>query len=365
MAISRECFFCSAGRVNLNVLALGAAASLVLLLLEGCGARYVRLETSGEVVKATTAAVEKSKSALAAAKESRIEANAIFVASDPSCPASPTILIYTIRQSQAKGAPLCAANENAALEGYAIKRVRLDGVPDESLAIFVAMIGAMTDYAAAYNKILESPNANISAEIDGVVEKAKVASGLAAILGASTLASGVDAAIGQFAGEQAKTAIDILQFIADLAVEGKKNDEIKQIMNAKGQEFDAIVEKLHSQLDQWLDVQNGSDLRLIQSRLAAAYDLERASRNSSFPDRLPLARRTFEAQTAIESADARRAALKKALSEVAEAHKELRAEFEGHFSEEKKREVAKKNRERFWHAAGLLAAAAAKYGIGI
>jgi hypothetical protein len=245
--------------------------------------------------------------------------------------------------------------------GAEFTEVTVDFAPptDKDLAGLITLLTAVAEYSDAMAKIIEQPNADISMEINSVLEKAQLAAGL---LGAG---DGASSAVNT-AAEAAKSpagvaAIELLKFAAQLAEEQRKNDELRALMTEKGGAFDEAAAKASDALARFNATFAVADSATTANFLEDAYNEYKLG--VAYPDRAVMVRAVLTARYEEHTAAAIGQALSKAWTDLAMIHTELRNELlQGEFDQARAKKVAAANRKNILRALGLIAAAATEFG---
>jgi hypothetical protein len=334
------------------VLLTGMAA----LLVSACAGNKLRVDAAADVQTASDALVTRATAALDEAKARRLQANAALVASDPSC--EPLARIVVQRRTGRGGGgktPLCASSSVPRL-GYQLDVLDLRPISEEALKPTILLISAVGDYGAALGKIAARPNADISKELGSLAGKASSAAAIANGL----LGTNLPDAEKQLATDQAKTAVALLQFFADLAVEQRKVRDINRYVAEHGDEVEAILPQLATQLSNWILAVSQGDAQIYQNSLVRAYRNERSK--WSYDQRLAFATRVNESRAESAAAPARMRALTQALTDFKDAQADLRRKLRGDFTPEEKRRMGQIANQRMLEALDLVAKTVIAFG---
>lgn len=349
-----------------------ACSKLSLLVLfgfiAGCGANSVRLETAGAVTQSANYAVSQSRAAIAAARSRRLEANIAFVAANPSCQAtiSQSIYLSSPELRPRTGNRQRPRNDVCVkpVAGAEYTEATVDFAPptDKELAGLIALLTAVAEYSDAMAKIVERPNTDISMEINSVLEKAQLAAGLLGALGTGDGASSaVSTAEGAATGPAGVAAIELLEFVTQLAEEQRKNDELRALMTEKGGAFDEAAAKASDALARFNTTFAVADAATTANFLEDAYDEYKLG--VAYPARAVMARAVLTARYEEHTVAAAAQALSKAWTDLVMTHAELRNELlQGEFDEARAKKVAAASRKNILKALGLIAAAATEFG---
>lgn len=311
------------------------------LMLSGCGANTLRLESAGAVSTSSTAVVDASRAALAELRLRRARANAVIVASDPSCSGA---LVIHIRIGS-KGA-LCA--DGPGPEGTTTP---LDTRPiaDASVQPTLVMIAALADYATALDKTLGAPNRDIATELAALAAKAGEAQALAEAL----LGAGLPKIPTDLAGEQAQSAIKLAQFASNLAQEAGKVRRVRAIVAKHDAEVGAISAELQKQVRDWVAFAK-TDAGVTTSRLRTVYN-DQIRNNRPFEQRLAFVELLQSARVDENQVEARGKAMDKAVGLLGESRATLARHLKGDFTEAERRRIAAIEGKRIAEALRLLA----------
>lgn len=311
------------------------------LVLSGCGANTLRLESAATVSTSSTAVVDASRAALVEHRLRRARANAVIVASDPSCTGA---IVVHIRIGST-GA-LCA--DEPGPQGTTIA---LDTRPiaDASVQPTLVMIAALADYAAALDKTLGAPNRDIAAELAALAAKAGEARALAEAL----FGAGLPKIPTDLAGDQAKSAIKLAQFASDLAQEAGKVRRVRAIVAARDAEVGAISAELQKQVRDWVAFAR-TDANDTTSRLRTVYNGQ--IRNSRpFEQRLAFVELLQSARVDENQVEARGKAMEAAVVLLGNSRATLARHLKGDFTETERRRIAAIEGKRIAEALRLLA----------
>lgn len=326
-----------------------AISSVAAIALSGCAANQLRLEGASAVSSASTAVVELSRSSLAHARERRVRANAVLIASDPSC--FPTTTVYIRVPHQGPQGRLCAAS---AVKEPGVDLIALDMRPisETSLQPTLALTAALADYSAALTKIVTEPNPDISKELSSIAEKAGEAKSIADGL----LGTQLPDAAKPLATDQAKVALDLLQMVATLSAEAEKVRALRNLVTKNDPEVARISAELSEQVTDWLAFSAAPDARLTTNRLQAYY--RKSSGTLTFDQRLAFVELINTARADEDALTARASAIQAAIKLLGDARVNLARRLQGRITEAEKREIARLEQERVLAALKLLARAA-------
>ena len=320
---------------------LAAACSLA-----ACGANTLRLESAGSVATASTAVVDASREALGELRLRRARANAVIVASDPTCGGGSTILI---RLRGGPGDSMCVApgSPPGSFSAFDTRPVS-----EASIQPTLVLIAALADYAAVLEKTVGQPNRDIAAELTELAAKAGEAGALAnALLGAD-----LPDIPNALASKQAESAIKLAQFASDLAQEAGKVRRVRAIVAERDAQVGEVSAELQRQVDDWLGFAQ-TDADDTVNRLRIVYETQiRASRE--FEQRLDFVEWLQAARADGAQVAARGEAMKAAVTLLGESRATLSKHLAGNFSEAERRRIAAIERQRIFQAIRLLAQSA-------
>jgi hypothetical protein len=332
-----------------------AGLGVVSILLSGCAANLVRVESAGQVSAAASAMVARSRDALDFTRQRRKEAAETLVASDPSCIPGETLQILVPNGEDAEPAPLCASGPAPA--GYRIQPVSLRPIADEAFRPTLLLLGAVADYGSALSKIVERADADISAELSAMAAKA----GEAVIIANALLSTSIPDPVKLLADEQVKSALAILDFVQDLSEEAAKVRDIRNYMRDHGGQIEAKIVELANQIRAWLDYSAEGDAQIIVGNLQRAYGVER--NRLDYQQRLAFVQMINQARAQVAAVTVRKEALERALATFQEAQTQLRNHLDNRFDARTRARIARLNRERMLEAIGLVARAMIQFGV--
>ena len=330
--------------------------ALVAMLAAGCGSNMLRLESAGQVSVAATAMVTQAREALDLTLQRRREAGETLVASDPSCMPGENLVVVVPGPNWTPGTPpvpLCG-NPPA---GYQQQIVSLRAIPDDALRPTLLLIGAVADYGSALSKIVARPTTDIGDELNAIAAKA----GEAVVLANALLKAEISNPVTALAGEQAQAAIAMIEFVNQLTAEARRVRDVREFMRRNGGAIDSQIASLRTQLNRWLEVSAQGDSEVIVNNLRRAYDVER--RQLGFQQRLAFVQLINNARMQVDSVEARRTAIDRALRTFQASQTQLREYLAGDFSPEDRARIARLNRDRMIEALGLLTQAMVKFGV--
>lgn len=332
------------------------------LLLAGCGANVLRLESAQRVSDSTSAMVNSADAAIALARQREQEAAATLVASDPSC--SPRSSIQTYRRVQTRGrvtrsVPLCVDSQGPKLryEGYEPdpNLISLRPVPQQSLKPTLLMIAAIGDYGAGLAKIVARPDADISKEIGDFAAKADSALALANALSDAKLPTVSDL----LAKEQVKSALKLVEFANKLAEESRRVRDVSALAREHDAEIATFVPLIKKQLGLWLDVVGKGSGQVVVGNLVRAYDRERGK--LTYDQRLPRVQQVMAARDDMEAWPMRIQTIDQALDKIVKSESELTRMLAGKFTKAERRRIASINADRIAEGMQLIASVIASW----
>ena len=320
-------------------------------LLSSCGVNQVRIESASGVVDSSKAVVNVANQSLAEYRLQRAKAVATLVASDTSCRANPVIYIRL-----ATAGPFCTdtlekdANGNPAAFAFDTRPI-----PEALLLPTITLTAALADYAAVLEKIVAAPKVDVTKELQGVADKANQA----AVLFEALNGSGVSKPVLDLSTDQAKAALALAQFAADLAQNQAKVNDIKRAVRAKDPEIASISGRLKVQVIQWVELA-GANADTTSNRLTSVYN-DQVRLRPKFEDRLAFLDIVQASRANAEQVKARQQALVSAIDALDNARARLNNNLANNLSPADRANAQKYSREQIAQALKLLATAATAF----
>lgn len=318
------------------------------LLLPGCATNAIRITAAGEVQNQSRAAVTAAGRYFDAIEQRRREAAAALVASDPTClPVTPIRIQVPSGPDTTPGASLCFDGADP-LPGYTAFDIDIGTSPRSVLEPRIALLAAITDYADALAIILESPKADISAEIALFADQLDRVARFTNLVAGTDLPD-VNAAIGS---QQGQGLVELIVFSDELEREARQTGDVRALVLARGDVVDRALSWLAFEVETWGRGAARSADDLYANALFRTYLRNRTDLTAD--KREQLAARIFAAREAAVQGPARAAEVTEAINLTAKAQTGLRDALAGRLSAKQRRAAARINLDRITRALGLI-----------
>jgi hypothetical protein len=273
-------------------------------LISSCGLQVLQVEQGGEVAGLASTVSSGATTILEDAEKRREQAFLSLVASDPSCEATIPLRIFVPTDAAvAPLAPAVAADARRPVAAQAKTGLCANGAQEQRAGFTneafdfrpfatkavqptIDLITALGVYGSALNTIVSRPKTDVSKEVDRIIALANKASETAATLGISGIPG-----VPKLGDDQKATAVQLIQFVADLERERRQAKDIKKlyekhaaeigtlVLDAQGKIDDArssgLLLKLAKQITTWSEIVAAGNAQIAVTSLQRAYRAER------------------------------------------------------------------------------------------
>ena len=338
---------------------INALTIVVLLVCTACASNALTIESASNVSKAADKAVAESKSSLEVSRGQRQTAISMFIASNPSCAPRSRLTAY-IPKDVDTDHPLCQRPGDDDLEKFYVFPVELTSISDAQLKPIILLMAAVSEYGGALAKIAERPGADVTKELEAVIEKATEASGLVDGLLGTSLSDSLNDAAKELASDQGKSALALIQFASDLLSERKQVDDIRDYVAKNSDALSGNIKVIKSTIEQWSAVYTQGDAQVIANSLFSAYRSE--AKGLAFAERVEFVKRALIAREQVADVEKTTQKLLKAWDNLSNAQATLLRHLSGEFTDEESEKIAAENQKRILQALGLIANAVGSFG---
>ncbi|MGB3722397.1 MAG: hypothetical protein WA979_06200 [Pacificimonas sp.] len=347
-----------------HIMILAAAA-----LLSACGGNRLSVEQAGRTAVLATEIGAQTGAILSEARARREEAFHNLVASDPSCdPVTPLYIFVPTGPpvipedgEPAVTPPLCAPSATASWTSdtdppvlYRSRDLEFPLITDLAVEPTVKLAAAVAAYGGALADIAETPEVDITGDIDTALGLANDALTLAEGLGASGAAE-----IVVLSGEQRQTATTLVNFLLQLRQEARQVEKIKELVRRDGAAVEEALASLGRQIELWNGIVARGYAGMSATALRRAYG--GLKRTSDFGERKAFLALIADAEGAKARADIASGRFRTALADMSVSHVELKQIVFDAPTVEQRRRIAQINRGRLRQGLTLIGKAVASW----
>ncbi|MBV2149813.1 hypothetical protein KRZ98_16325 [Sphingobium sp. AS12] len=306
------------------------ATALVGLLLSSCAADVLRLEYAGQVSTQAGALVQSAKGYVADVKARRREANIALVASDPSCSWGDVLVI------DRRWRPPAGLCDLAGVPPERQERIDLRPLSQDALKTITVAIAGVAAYQAALADVLEDKPPDAKEAINSAIGSLSTASSDINRIAGEKLFD-----LGVLTSDRAKAVVDLIGTLVALQQTSLKVNAVRAVVAEKDSK--PLLSALDDGVTKLAALQDANSASRLLFALDLAYGRERA--NADFVGRREWIRQIAAAADDSPGArEARIAALRSALTQLAAIDMKLRQALAGEFSKADRQRIARENR---------------------
>jgi hypothetical protein len=317
----------------------------LLLLLSSCAANEVRLEYAGTVASQAKQVTDATNKYVEGVQARRREASITLLANNPQCQWGEVIKI----DRQWQGGDICN------LVGVPVDRqqeIRIGPLSDEALKGLTAAVVGVAAYRGALAEVLDEKPFDAKTSIDEAISMLTTASADLNRIAGSTIGSKT-LNFDVLKGDQVASIVTLIDALIDLQQTDLKVQKVRAVtVKIDGQK---LFDDLAADVTSVGGLHDASSALRLRDNLKTAY--ERAAPGLTFDERRERLRQIAAADDEVSFLTKKRVqALTDAVIALKGTDLEFRRALAGEFTEEKRREIARRNRKMVLSILSKLAA---------